>query len=129
MLHLKFWSLAVLFVVTASSCTSGIGQTPASKLPGTQTLVRTILFESSAAMGSYELFTVNSDGTDLKQLTNLKTGILEVSWSWNGQYIAFTSLPEGSDDLVLNVMNADGSNIRQLSQRVTRGFAWSPDSQ
>jgi TolB protein len=89
-----------------------------------------ILFHSTAPGAGWELFTVNPDGTDLKQLTSLNNLIGAAQWSPDGQYIAFTTFASGiSVNLILNVMKADGSDIRQLSDNATTGIDWSPDSQ
>lgn len=89
-----------------------------------------ILFESAVPGSGWELYTVDSDGTNVKQLTTLKNLIVRRAWSLDGQWIAFTIFPDGlSLRLVLNVMKADGTDQRQLSPDATGDVRWSPDNQ
>ena len=71
---------------------------------------------------------MNSDGTNVKQLTFGSGNKHDPDWSPNSRYITFASNVDG--DWEIYVMNADGSNIQKLTNNV--GFednypAWSPD--
>lgn len=74
-----------------------------------------LVFTSNRDNGRYDLFSINSDGTGLKNLTN--TSNKDESYpsiSPNGQYLLYTT-----NDLYgkrqLFIANADGSNARQLT--------------
>ncbi|MCA9972667.1 MAG: PD40 domain-containing protein, partial [Anaerolineales bacterium] len=80
----------------------------------------------SRISGTYELYTVNSDGTELIKLDPPLVGKvdrLSPTWSPDSKQIAFTQ-PEAGEHLI-HIMNADGSNVQFL----TKGMwpAWSPD--
>ncbi|HLN29729.1 MAG TPA: biopolymer transporter Tol [Gemmataceae bacterium] len=60
-----------------------------------------------------DIFEANPDGSGLKQLTNTKGYDAEGSFSPDGKQIVFCSNRDGN--LELHIMNADGSNIRQLT--------------
>lgn len=86
----------------------------------------------SSRDGNPEIYTINTDGTDLTRLTNDPAVDEEPAWSPDGQRIAFVSERSGVGS-ALYVMNADGSNVirRTFSSLVSSGFAsnpsWSPD--
>lgn len=81
--------------------------------------------------GTFQLYTINSDGSDLLQVTNLPpTG--DSTWfpdySPDGQQIVFSHDMTGS--LELYVINADGTGLRQLTKidGTDKLFPrWSPD--
>ena len=84
--------------------------------------------------GNYEIYTMNSDGTNQTRLTkNNPTNIYPV-WSPDGKKIAFintlTGLRSQERDQAIYVMDADGSNQIKLtpSNFVIGGLVWSPDS-
>lgn len=83
--------------------------------------------------GDYELYSVNADGSGLKQLTFLPGDDRNPEWSWDFSQIAWTHFEvneDGSVDRQLWVMDADGSNQRQVTDIFFPGQAlrWSPDS-
>jgi len=63
--------------------------------------------------GDDEIFVVNVNGSDLRQLTDNSDSDREPAWSSDGQQLAFMSDRDG--DMEIFVMNADGSNVRQLT--------------
>jgi Tol biopolymer transport system component len=92
-------------------------------------------------VGHYGLYTADSDGRNLMQLTD-RYGDFGASWSPDGRQIVFSRLrdPEncGPGDTMsvgilcasdLFVINADGSGLRQLTRDGPSDFdpAWSPD--
>lgn len=85
-----------------------------------------IAFTSNVS-GNAELYTVNSDGSDLKQLTFNRA--IETSPSWNSRsgQIAFTSDRSGSP--MIYIMNDDGTNETRLTYvgEYNESAAWSPD--
>jgi len=68
---------------------------------------------SSNRSGNKEIYTINSDGSDLKQLTKSAGADEYPSWSPDGSQIVFTSDRRKPLKAVF-VMNADGSNQREL---------------
>ena len=76
----------------------------------------------SSRDGNPEIYTINTDGTDLTRLTNDPAIDEEPVWSPDGQRIAFVR------NFELYMMNADGSNVRRtFSGSFTQGPSWSPD--
>ena len=86
-----------------------------------------------------EIFTMNMDGSDKKQISNLKTVSTYPSFSPDGKYIVFRSVvqqPSLNWDLTATdrnseifIMNDDGSNPKNLSVNIAYdGWpTWSPD--
>ena len=70
--------------------------------------------------GDWEIFVMDADGANVRQLTTNDDGDLSPDWSSDGKEIAFNSDRYG--DYEIFVMDADGANVRQLTQK---GF--SPD--
>jgi len=77
--------------------------------------------------GDREIYTVNADGSDIKQLTYNQDMERFPSWSPDGQQIVFDSDRYG--DVEIFVMNYDGTNVRQLTSnnRESSEPDWSPD--
>jgi dipeptidyl aminopeptidase/acylaminoacyl peptidase len=75
-----------------------------------------------------ELFVMNADGSDKKQITQSPKSENNARWIENGEKIAFLSSESGSTQIW--VMDADGSNRTQLSDvnGGVEGFIFSPDS-
>ncbi len=88
-----------------------------------------IVFTSDRS-GSWQIYTMNPDGSDQVQVTNLApsddTRSAFPSTSPDGQRIAFNyNAGDGPD---LYVINVDGSGLRQLTSDHSSGFPrWSPD--
>ena len=64
--------------------------------------------------GPLHIFTMNIDGTGIRQLTN-GANAGDPVWSLDGTRISFGSDREGNNKLNIFVMNADGTNVRQLT--------------
>ncbi len=78
--------------------------------------------------GDTEIFTVNLDGTDLRQLTNNTARDLHPDYAPDGKKLAFVSDRDFSPGVY--TMNADGSKHRKSSRGSGVTFAspgWSPD--
>ena len=86
-----------------------------------------ILFASNQS-GMSQLYVVGLDGESPRQLTFEGNNFLGV-WSPDGKRIAFTSDRSGSGDNEIYVMNADGSQVEQLTDNEVDDAApaWSPD--
>jgi Tol biopolymer transport system component len=76
-----------------------------------------------------DLFTMNADGTDQRNLTS-SPGVLdqEPNWSADGGRIAFVSDRDGADFEVYT-LRPNGSSVRQLTSNDAEEFRpnWSPD--
>lgn len=74
-----------------------------------------------------ELFTINADGTEKKQITQTASSENNARWINGGTKIAFLSSESGSSQLW--VMDADGLNRKQISdiEGGINGFEFSPD--
>lgn len=85
-----------------------------------------ILFASDKN-GTVQLYTVRTDGTQLKRITNLPAIRGRSDWSADGQYIVTYSGEPWKREVY--IMNADGSNVRQLtpSGGNSQGPSFSPD--
>jgi Tol biopolymer transport system component len=78
------------------------------------------------AVGAYDLFTANPDGSHVLQVTHVPSYCTE--WSPDGTRIAFTFVePDGADQIA--TMAPDGSNVKVLTSRpaISECPSWSPD--
>jgi Tol biopolymer transport system component len=77
--------------------------------------------------GDLEIYVMDADGSNLRQLTFNNVIDDKPSWSKDGRKIAFESNLDGDFEIV--VIDADGSNLRQLTFNSVDdwGPAWSPD--
>lgn len=76
------------------------------------------------------IFEANPDGTGLKRLTDAKGYNAEGSYSPDGKQIVFCSNRGGEKNLELYIMDADGSNVRKLTDapgHYNGGPFFSPD--
>ena len=80
-----------------------------------------------AVYPSFDIFTANPDGSDVKQLTTTPGYDAEATFSTNGKKIVFTSLRNG--DLDIYSMDADGKHVKQLTHELgyDGGPFFSPD--
>jgi Tol biopolymer transport system component len=87
-----------------------------------------ILFQQSVN-GFGELFTVEPDGENLRNLTRNGAHDSNPVWSSDGRHIAFLSDRDHGEPSQLYVMEADGSQPRRITQTPNsiEDFAWSPD--
>jgi TolB protein len=76
---------------------------------------------------TYQIFTANPDGSDVKQLTNAAGYNAEATVSPDGKKIVFTSTRDG--DLDLYSMDIDGKNVKRLTTELgyDGGAFFSPD--
>ena len=79
-----------------------------------------------------EIYSMNRDGSGIRQLTNLEDktiGIADLAWSPDGRKIAFSAIPNGPDFWEVYVMNASGSGVTRLTNALgdDRHPSWSPD--
>jgi TolB protein len=72
-----------------------------------------VVFQSNRT-GTAQIYVMNADGSDVRQLTDRERGAETPKWSPEGQTILFAAyLGENNNDLFL--MDADGGNVKQLT--------------
>ena len=83
----------------------------------------------SKRYGNYDIYTMNSDGSNQTRLTFNEAADIDPTWSPNGRQIAFASYRAGEKNSDIYVMDADGKNQRQLTHHPgTDAYPeWSPD--
>lgn len=109
--------------------------TPEATAPPTETpvsvpvgLTKPIVFQSQRT-GDWDLFSVNPDGSGLRQLTDSGADDVSPSWAPDALSIAFQSNRSGREQIFL--MNLDGGNQRNITNNRydNRDPVWSPDGQ
>jgi len=84
-----------------------------------------ISFASSRA-GARQLFVMNSDGSDIRQVTNLNNMGGRNTWSPDGTKLAFYRGPQGDHNIY--VINVDGTGLVKLTDGGDNlAPSWSPD--
>lgn len=82
--------------------------------------------------GNREIYVMNPDSSNQLRLTNNTAEDNEPAWSPDRQQIAFSSNRTGNRFAIF-VMNADGSNVRQVTDENRGSFSgsptWAPDGQ
>ena len=87
---------------------------------------RKIVFDSNRD-GNTDIYVMNSDGTQVRRLTNSFPAMSAVpEWSPDGTQIVFSRNVSGSPNGQIFVMDADGSNTRQVTQVASPGWAQEP---
>ena len=76
-----------------------------------------------------DIWTMNSDGSDQQQLTDLVGHELHPAWSPDGTEIAFSLQLDGGGDAEIYVMDADGTHRRRVTSNSYDDYwpTWSPD--
>jgi Tol biopolymer transport system component len=82
--------------------------------------------------GTYQVFVMNADGTDVRQVTTSATAKQDPTWAPDGNTIAYSANSfdvDGQTDLEIWAVNADGSGVRQITSNTFPDTypAWSPD--
>ncbi len=78
--------------------------------------------------GDFDIWLINVDGSNARQLTDNTFMDSSPAWSPDGSRIAFVSNRDGNDEIYS--MNADGGDVRRLTNtpEASESFpAWSPD--
>jgi len=91
-----------------------------------------IAFASNRSSGvvtsHFEIFVMNADGSDVRQLTDTPTSFTNTwpRWSPNGEWIAFQSTVSGTSQV--HAIRPDGTELSQVTSTGVNQFpAWSPD--
>jgi len=78
------------------------------------------------------IFTINPEGSDLRQIMSSSSGAAAPEWSTDGKWIAFYAAPKGELFIVnIFIMRPNGKEVRQVTNYQDCSAAcptWSPDS-
>lgn len=82
---------------------------------------------SSNRRGNWDIYLMNTDGSQQVNLTRHPADEFSPVWSPTGEHILFRADRDGVDDLYL--MDADGKNVRKVFRTSARRIepAWAPD--
>ncbi|PKN90547.1 MAG: hypothetical protein CVU44_23510 [Chloroflexi bacterium HGW-Chloroflexi-6] len=81
---------------------------------------------ASSRQGKRQLFIMNADGSNIRQVTNLNDMGGRSTWSPDGTKLAFYAGPAGDHNIY--TINIDGTGLAQLTQGGDNlGPSWSPD--
>ncbi len=85
-----------------------------------------VAFASDRDGEDLEIYVVDTDGGNLRRLTDSSSRDAQPTWSPDGQWIAFTSTRDAGFEVY--IMRADGSDLRRLTdnQAIDGDPAWSP---
>ena len=86
-----------------------------------------LLLASTQSGNGFEIYTMNTDGSDLTRLTNNMTDDVNPAWSPDGTHIAFQAYRDGNAEIY--VMHSDGLGQINLTNNADYDGqpAWSPD--
>jgi Tol biopolymer transport system component/formylglycine-generating enzyme required for sulfatase activity len=100
---------------------------PGGGLPNLQ-ITGKICFQTTRN-GSFDIYSVDPDGSHLQRLTTAEAGEYQACWSPDGSMIAFTADHAGESRPDLYTMGVDGTGVRPVTTgHLSAGYpAWSPD--
>jgi dipeptidyl aminopeptidase/acylaminoacyl peptidase len=120
---MSLFTRATALAVATIAALVVVPQTASATLPGANGRIAFSVF-----VGSDEIFTMNPDGTDQRQVTDTAGDNFDPDWSPTGAKFAFSSTREITATNVYT-MNADGSNQVRLTGPGGANLqpSWSPD--
>jgi Tol biopolymer transport system component len=88
-----------------------------------------IVFHSSHDAATLDIYTINSNGTNLERLTYDQGHDKWPAWSPDGSLIAFVTNRHGTENEEIYTMNANGSNPQRITDNIVNDTwpRWSPD--
>lgn len=97
-----------------------------AQLPPIEPEAGRLVFASDRA-GNRDIYTISSNGSGLKQLTDDPAADYAPRWSPDGKKILFCSERDGNPEIY--VMDADGKNVTRLTSNPDKDISpdWSPD--
>jgi len=121
--------VTLFLIMTTIACgTTSTGEEDLPAIPGK------IAFSAKDDGGTFQIFTMNADGSSIRQLTNDELFSIDPAWSPDGTRIAFARSSGSTAGGSLWVMDADGgsqqplvTNPRTGSPQFGSNPAWSPD--
>lgn len=116
--------------VTVLSSVMLLGSHQQATSPATAPEHSGVIVFASDRDGDFELYRINPDGSDLKQLTDNQFNDSSPAWSPDGRQIAFSSDRNGGPAVF--VMNHDGTSVKKIAANATPEvcrITWSPDGQ
>jgi len=118
--------LAAIVTVGLVGCGFESARAPKKEIGDNERATSVIAFYSYRDR-NYEIYVMNEDGSNQRNLTNNLGSDRNPSWSPDGKKIAFDSNRDG--DVEVYVVNADGSNQKRLTNNPGYDFvsSWSPD--
>jgi TolB protein len=99
--------------------------------PDGQRLAVNILNIAAKPRNGSAIYTLNPDGSDLRQITPLRLNAGNPDWSPDGKRIVFNSSYEGQGRVDIYTVRPDGSGLRRVRREPKGSYSfdpvWSPD--
>ena len=117
--------LTALLLAVLIGCSGG--ETASTPTPTVDTTVMSRIAFVSKRDGNWEIYVMNADGSDQRNLTSHPAFDSHPSWSPDGSRIAFFSDRDGDRNIYL--MSSDGSGVVRLTDDPAKDHSpsWSPD--
>ena len=98
------------------------------RLTGEPGIAQTKIAFISRQNGNKELFVMDQNGSNVRQLTSDRSIILSPAWSPDSREIAVTSYRDRNPDLVAVGLNGNGRRLLSQHPGLNSAPSWSPDS-